>query len=42
MIGSVSFVLQRDMYPFEVHSLPAFGLTATRVNKQYIREPHQS
>ena len=31
MIGSVSFVLQRDIYliltPFEVHRLPALGLT---------------
>ena len=48
MIGSVSFVLQRDIYliltPFEVQWLQrsVLHLTATHVNKQYIGEPHQS
>ena len=37
VIGSVSFVLQRH-----IHTRPFLHLTATRVNKQSIRDPHQS
>ena len=51
MIGSVSFILEWDIYNIS-YWLPwrfidfqrsvLLDLTATRINKQYIREPHQS